>query len=504
MPNATSYKSLPIKSYNLTMLNAYGKCLGLTKTESVMDWAGIYRKHLKAEEKCDWRGLRWKTCGEFFIRKGANGGTGGHNIVREDVVMLIPTPRRPAINQMVSSFADRHFAAGNVAVGGQYDSVRQFFDHIISCDERCVKKKRYHYSTIPFGSIKRPVGVVCVCTKRSSNLALSILSWGGVQYSEPACSCHAMDADPPVRCPQVLQGLTVEGDIQEITNTSRNYVSDTGNVTYFGTYYGEHLVREAPFLHPYISQTGHVRCHRCNNGGSVIGRSYSKKRFVSCAVDVNRYIVPILAIDSSETDLAKILRLAMRGQAGLLDIARKMATAQDPVGTGRGFEETIEHGWKGHPKTLRKEEFWLLIFLPTMLVLGHVLYRLLVIMRCVQFKATLRTRRGHILLALGDLALEIVTSAYLWATVKRQQKWAYARCMELPVLSELPASGKLLMSGALDTMEMLVTYCTEIKLKADVIAAAIASSGAAFAFLLLCLEVAPWIKLRMRNSKPKD
>lgn len=507
-PNGTSYEEIPVKLHNLDSLNKYGSCLGLGKPADAIDWAKRYRNHLQADTSCRGNASTWKACSGFIDGLNLDLET-SRKLTRRDFVMYTPTlHRRSSYN-----FDDRHFTAAEIKLAEtsadlwhDIDEMGRKFTALPS-----EQIEEYNSSTIPnlkvlSLSLTRPVAVVCVCTESlpttadfdAGELAQQLMmrnKSAKILYQEPECHCHTMDVNGPVSCPRVVRGVQSSEDVA-ITPTFGN--EDVS----FRLARGD-LVRDAPYLRPYVHQTGALRCH----GGSILGETFepvpcegrpilgpdvNKSRLTSCSFDVNSSvgIQPVTYAKTSEehlpsdnlieTRLVELVRLIRNDSEGMRSVAQMLARAQDPTGE-RIFEENIGEKVAQAPSQLTMNELLLLVVLPACHVLAHLTYKIILITPCVSKGS--RSTVGTILVAVGDLLIEAVTAAFLWTTVAEQKEWIFEGCMELPILAE---NNEGIDSDSV--VDVLITHCTKMKLEPDILAASVSSAGAFMALILLALE----------------
>lgn len=538
------YSSLPVKVYKLSDLNIYGTCLGLQKARSVMEWAEQYAKYLGAT-KCDDKTKVWGPCAD--LDNGPLTQDQVSELNRRDFLLISPTLTRHVGKALSSgrfnTFLDRHFTATTVVLPSKFRSVRRFWKTMVkSMDEvkrKVVPRPNTTMDTLGDDLEKMPEGVgldlgdpsfeldygyqmsfrfyksaavVCLCNNGSlstgvnsseglnfsaSDLANTILksireNREKVYYSEPECSCHTMDVSSSnVTCPRVMNGIQPQGEFTVATDERKNELYAT-----FSELYG--VARDAPYLRPYVSQTQVERCFRwpdqnvslvgyCS-GYPFAGANTTKERIVSCDVlssgihsvflgfaNITRYF--------EEGPTVEILRLILKKETGRRDIAAMLSSARGSILKNRIFEERLENGIREHPEKLSRQEFWLLVALPTAGTVLHFLYELMKATGILRERS--KSRRESLLLAALDLALESITAAFLWVSVTKQARWQYERCMEVPFPERVQR---------VPTVELLVTHCTEVSMKPDFAAAIVATGGALFAAGLLGLGLSPKLK----------
>lgn len=518
--NSTNYEKIPVKSHDLKSLNRYGRCLGLDQAANVMDWAEKYHKHLGAESKCDGALLNWKACGGFIDVSDTEQETNS-NVIRRDFVMYVPTVRRRVnlgFSDSPSFEEDRHFSAAVIELNKNETSVRAFWKSIVQAEKELTNGPASKVamdslfdapSNLTF-LVKWPLAVVCVCNNRhppaenfnSSQLANDILNLTAIlSFREPLCQCHSMDPKGSVSCPRILSKQRVIGSVYDISENVKFVQREESLYTYG-------VKRDAPYLRPYVSQNGQVRCqtsiegdseHGCS-GKPTVGDNGEDLKLVSCAVDSNSlaHISPVQlprgpsGVDFERplrpTRLVSLLRLMLDGEKGYVSVASSLSRSKDPTGATRSFEENFVEKIRAGPQKLRPIELILLVALPTFVIFGHLTYKLCRIKK--HSRRSLYPFLGSALLAVGDLVLEAITAGYLWRTVYVQKKWRFERCHEVPVFG---------VSSAFEiaTIEMLVTHCTLAKVHTDIVAAYLASAGAVFALFLVVLEIGPFAYRRV-------
>lgn len=532
---AQDYSSLPIRLHKLPNLNKYGTCLGLREAKNVMEWARLYSQHLGAKN-CGGKARSWGPC-SFALERQAS------ELNRQDFVLVSPTVMRP-LNRAppllpAGAFRDRHFAATTIILPKKLRSARHFWRSVIRRIDSAKKKSRRKFRSrngrepanftaylqgMPKGVMffhspariaeyqfrveyKRPVAAVCVCDKEHfyiGNREVStayLASWlviedRDLEYYEPGCNCHTMDValNSSVKCPLILDGMDPHGVLK-----APNIAGD------FSQLYA--VARDAPYLRPYLSQTGNERCfskeierNACSKDPSP-GTGKPTKRIVSCGVLSSGMYTFFLGFANKtgifeETPAIRILRLLTRGDPGEKRLVQMLSTAKGFVVTGRVFNERLADGLREHPDKLSAREFWLLVALPAAAILTHFLYELSKTLGILCVVST--SKIEGVLLALLDLAVESTTAAFLWVNVKRQRDWQYERCLEVPFTEDMRGE---------TTVELLVTQCTQATMKPDFTAAIVATIGAASGFALLCLVLGPRLKrlvIKERKVDPSD
>lgn len=536
-PNLTQGEFLAERAHNLSSLNKYGSCLGLTSATDVMEWAENYRRHLGAS-KCDGKLSTWGPCAGF-IDEGVLEDRQKGILDRRDFVMYSPTVEREVNSASGQYIGDSnyHYTATSVALNDTFTSAKSFWEGIIHASDKLTNLTAFElqeannisFSEHHAGFIKnafllpRPVTIVCVCddslpateTLDPKHLAEDLwVKADPYGYKEPECHCHTMDARPPVTCPQLVEGVRVLELSEEGVIGSTNH---TG-------LYENKVARDAPYLRPYVSQTGRVRCHQRPRNYSiaqktplhancsrnpVLGRNRGKRRRISCGVDLQSrasllHIRPEFGsrllfgeLDSVlETRMSKIVRYLVNGKQGMVKLVEKLNSAEDSVGISLRFDENIQQELASHPPKINRIELILLVVLPTLTVTGHFLFKIVQNVRSISSAS--RKRINHVLLALGDFMLESITAGFLWASTFEQNKWDYQRCTEFMIDGASFSDSR---GPSIAAIGLIVTHCTKVTLRSDVLAASIASAGSLLALGLLAMELKPFFILRRKRRQ---
>lgn len=399
LPPGRTYSDLPVKAYNLTLLNKYGKCLGLKAASSVMDWAEAYKLHLGAT-RCDGKGKEWVPCAEY-IDSGLIDAKDADVLERKDFVMISPMAQR-----LEKGYDSRSFAAANVSFNERFASVGDFWNKLVEVAE---KHRNVLTTDSPLSTLKKvstnpeespkpetseidfvfekPLAIVCVCDSvlsrrkgfNPSKLAAEIAKKGTapaadepvLRYQEPECTCHTMDAGPSVKCPSAVRGLKPQGPIMPVAQIPVYKLDDLG---------GYKVKRDAPYLRPYITQSKTERCLDfnsdgrdndtnsdvisintiwvpCNKSANVALANGRMSRIVSCAVIPNfnvtaaSFLVDLNRRTTMEPRSQKIFEyLGKDGE--LLNLAQNLSISEDPTSPSRTFKERMGDVVELHPSKL--------------------------------------------------------------------------------------------------------------------------------------------------------